>query len=102
MPRSISSWATRTGPWQGWARAPWLARSVIKGGVSDPSARSKSSVGTWLCVRRSRWPAADPSQATGRVKRRDSQIHRAPVLEVRIQSPPAASHANFLPHLAEP
>jgi len=46
MPRSISSWATRNGPWQGWARAPWLARSVIKGGVSDPTARSKSSVGT--------------------------------------------------------
>jgi len=27
-------------------------------------------------------PAADPSQATGRVKRRDNQLHRARVLEV--------------------
>ena len=36
-------------------------------------------------------PAADPSQATGRVKRRDNQLHRARVLEVRIQSPPAES-----------
>ena len=45
MPRSISSWATRIGPWQGWARAPRLARAVIKD-VSDPTARSKSSVGT--------------------------------------------------------
>ena len=34
-------------------------------------------------------PAADPSQATGRVKRHDNQLHRARVLEVRIQSPPA-------------
>jgi hypothetical protein len=39
---------------------------------------------------------------TSSVKRRDNQLHRARVLEVRIQSPPAASHANFLPHLAEP
>ena len=45
MPRSISSWATRIGPWQGWARAPRLARAVIKD-VSDPTARSKSSVAT--------------------------------------------------------
>ena len=36
-------------------------------------------------------PASDPSQATGRVKRRDNQLHCARVLEVRIQSPPAAS-----------
>jgi len=36
-------------------------------------------------------PAADPSQATGRVKRLDNQRHRARVLEVRIQSPPAES-----------
>src|SRR6516162_1517608 len=34
-------------------------------------------------------PAADPSQTTGRVKRHDNQLHRARVLEVRIQSPPA-------------
>jgi len=27
-------------------------------------------------------PAADPSQATGRVKRRDNQLHRARVLDV--------------------
>ena len=40
-------------------------------------------------------PAADPSQATGRVKRRDNQIHRARVLEVRIHLPPAVSLANF-------
>jgi predicted nucleic acid-binding protein len=37
------------------------------------------------------WPAADPSQATGRVKRHDNQLHRARVLQVRIQSPPADS-----------
>jgi len=37
------------------------------------------------------WPAADPSQATGRVKRHDNQLHRARVLQVRIQSPPAVS-----------
>jgi hypothetical protein len=36
-------------------------------------------------------PPADPSQATGRVKRRDNQLHRARVLEVRIQPPPAES-----------
>ena len=36
-------------------------------------------------------PAADPSQATGRVKGRINQLHRARVLEVRIQSPPAVS-----------
>ena len=36
-------------------------------------------------------PAADPSQATGRVKGRINQLHRARVLEVRIQSPPAES-----------
>ena len=35
--------------------------------------------------------AADPSQVTGRVKGRDNQLHRARVLEVRIQSPPAES-----------
>ena len=35
--------------------------------------------------------AADPSQATGPVKRPDNQLHRARVLEVRIRSPPAAS-----------
>jgi hypothetical protein len=35
--------------------------------------------------------AADPSHATGRVKRRDNQLHRARVLEVRIQSPPGKS-----------
>jgi hypothetical protein len=40
-------------------------------------------------------PAADPSQATGRVKRRDNQLHRARVLEVRIQSPPAESLRTF-------
>jgi hypothetical protein len=40
-------------------------------------------------------PAADPSQATGRVKRRDNQRHRARVLEVRIQSPPAESLQTF-------
>src|SRR6516162_160441 len=44
-------------------------------------------------------PAANPSQATGRVKRHDNQLHRARVLEVRIQSPPAESplrtHAGF-------
>ena len=36
-------------------------------------------------------PAADPSQATGRVKRHDNQLQPARVLEVRIQSPPAGS-----------
>src|SRR6516162_6632685 len=36
-------------------------------------------------------PPADPSQATGRVKRRDNQLHRARVLEVRIQPPPPMS-----------
>ena len=41
-------------------------------------------------------PAADPSQATGRVKRRDNQLHRARVLEVRIQSPPAESQQTFM------
>ena len=41
--------------------------------------------------------AADPSQVTGRVKGRDNQLHRARVLEVRIQSPPAESRTNF-PH----
>jgi len=40
-------------------------------------------------------PAADPSQATGRVKGRINQLHRARVLEVRIQSPPAASQQTF-------
>src|SRR6516225_5038897 len=40
-------------------------------------------------------PAANPSQATGRVKRHDNQLHRARVLEVRIQSPPPVSLANF-------
>src|SRR6516165_4981778 len=39
--------------------------------------------------------AADPSQATGRVKRHDNQLHRARVLEVRIQSPPAESPSNL-------
>ena len=53
MPRSISSWATRNGPWQGWARAPWLARSVIKGGVSDPTARSKACRASSRLARRS-------------------------------------------------
>src|SRR5271166_5268543 len=42
-------------------------------------------------ARKVAWPAADPSQATGRVKRHDNQLHRARVLEVRIQSPPAES-----------
>ena len=40
-------------------------------------------------------PPADPSQATGRVKRRDNQLHRARVLEVRVQPPPAESQQNF-------
>ena len=40
-------------------------------------------------------PPADPSQATGRVKRRDNQLHRARVLEVRIQPPPAGESTNF-------
>jgi hypothetical protein len=40
-------------------------------------------------------PAADPSQATGRVKGRINQLHRARVLEVRIQSPPAESQQTF-------
>jgi hypothetical protein len=40
-------------------------------------------------------PAADPSQATGRVKGRDNQLHRARVLEVRIHLPPAASQQTF-------
>src|SRR6516162_9556446 len=44
-------------------------------------------------------PAANPSQATGRVKRHDNQLHRARVLEVRIHLPPAESplrtHAGF-------
>ena len=30
-------------------------------------------------------PPTDPSEAIGRVKRRDNQLHRARVLEVRIQ-----------------
>src|SRR6516162_7894856 len=34
-------------------------------------------------------PAADPSHATGRVKRHDNQLHPARVLEVRIHLPPA-------------
>ena len=38
---------------------------------------------------------ADPSQAAGYDKRGDRQIDRARVLEVRIHSPPAESHANF-------
>src|SRR6516225_8430766 len=42
-------------------------------------------------------PAADPSQATGRVKRHDNQLHRARVLEVRIQSPPAQSQQRTRP-----
>jgi len=42
-------------------------------------------------ARKVAWPAADQSQATGRVKRHDNQLHRARVLEVRIQSPPAES-----------
>jgi len=42
-------------------------------------------------ARKVAWPAADQSQATGRVKRHDNQLHRARVLEVRIQSPPADS-----------
>jgi hypothetical protein len=42
-------------------------------------------------------PPADPSEATGRVKRRDNQLHRARVLEVRIQSPPARSLQTFGP-----
>ena len=33
-------------------------------------------------------PPTDPSEATGRVKRRDNQLHRARLLEVRTQSPP--------------
>jgi len=32
-------------------------------------------------ARKVAWPAADPSQATGRVKRHDNQLHRARVLE---------------------
>ena len=40
-------------------------------------------------------PPADPSQATGRVKRRDNQLHRARVLEVRIQPPPSGESTNF-------
>ena len=39
--------------------------------------------------------AADPSQTTGRVKRHDNQLHRARVLEVRIQSPPPESPQTF-------
>ena len=35
-----------------------------------------------------------PVPATGRVKRHDNQLHRARVLEVRIQSPPAESRTN--------
>ena len=36
-------------------------------------------------------PSVDSSQATGRVKRRDNQLHRARVLEVRIPLAPADS-----------
>src|SRR5262249_56996919 len=55
---------------------------------------SKSSFLNDIAVDEARkvaWPAADPSQATGCVKRHDNQLHRARVLEVRIQSPPADS-----------
>ena len=44
--------------------------------------------------------ANDPSQATGRVKRRDNQLHRARVLEVRIQSPQRGVRCE--PQLARP
>ena len=40
-------------------------------------------------------PSVDSSQATGRVKRRDNQLHRARVLEVRIPLAPAVSQQTF-------
>ena len=53
-------------------------------------------------ARKVAWPAADQSQATGRVKRHDNQLHRARVLEVRIQSPPAGSLRTIGSSAAEP
>ena len=47
-------------------------------------------------------PAADPSQATGRVKGRINQLHRARVLEVRIRFPPAVSLQTIGSSAAEP
>ena len=40
-------------------------------------------------------PAADPSQATGRLKMRDNQLYRARALEVRIHLPPPESPTNY-------
>ena len=69
------------------------ARLVKRIGL-DGTADRKGSFLNDIAVDEARkvaWPAADPSQATGRVKRHDNQLHRARVLEVRIQSPPAGS-----------
>jgi len=54
-----------------------------------PPRRLVSALEAPIAVAGSPPPAADPSQATGRVKRRDNQLHRARVLEVRTHSPPA-------------
>ena len=75
------------------ARCIWLSRLPALDWSARPFCRPILS-GTRPKATRSAIvvpPAADPTQATGSVKRRDNQMHRARVLEVRIHLPPAKS-----------
>jgi hypothetical protein len=67
----------------------WL---IVSSAIAQESSTA-IAIRSWSADRGGRVapPAADPSQATGRVKRRNNQLHRARVLEVRIQFPPAGS-----------
>jgi len=63
--------------------------------VTPPVRTRSGSAGPPHVTASARGGETDPSQATGRVKKRDNQLHRARVLEVRIQSPPAESQQTF-------
>jgi len=54
--------------------------------VTPPVRTRSGSAGPPHVTASARGGETDPSQATGRVKKRDNQLHRARVLEVRIQS----------------